>query len=89
MINSLCQKGEVLNCFKLMGKYVNINDRDSLQLAKYYVRDYGWDSKLINLLIYSEGDEEDIVFSINQYKNRVHSIESMYFYRINPALKMK
>ncbi|HLC16784.1 MAG TPA: sugar phosphate nucleotidyltransferase [Thermodesulfovibrionia bacterium] len=68
MINSLCQNGEVLKCFKLIGKYVNINDRDSLQLAKYYVRDYVWDSKLINLLIYSEGDEEDIVFSINQYK---------------------
>jgi hypothetical protein len=77
-MGDLCRNGgEVIKYFKLTGKYVNINDRDSLQLAKYYVRDQLLEKCIISLLIYSEGNEEDITFTINQYK-KSKNIDHIY-----------
>jgi dTDP-glucose pyrophosphorylase len=72
VLNGLCARGENVGAFQLQGRYVNINDRDSLQLAKYYVRDQQFDGCVTTLLIYSEGNEKDIGFTINQYRKSGH-----------------
>jgi len=68
-IDKLCRKDMMVLPFTLSGKYVNINDRDSLQLAKFYERKDIFDRQTITLLIYSEGDEEDIAYTISKYKS--------------------
>ncbi len=75
-IGSLVNEGEKINAFTLKGDYVNVNDRDSLNLAKYYDRNVDFNRKTISLVIYSEGDEEDIQLTINRYKslNRINDI---------------
>lgn len=77
LINNQCCQAEKVRYFKLKGEYVNINDRDSLHIAKYYVRENYFDKNEITLLIYSEGDEEDIEFTINQYK-KAPCIDNIY-----------
>jgi len=67
-IDELCRKGEKIFYFNLEGTYVNINDRDSLNLAKYYERSKNFERNKISLLIYSEGDEENIAFAVRRYK---------------------
>jgi hypothetical protein len=67
-IDEMCHKGEKVLYFELTGTYVNINDRDSLNLAKYYERNKAFERNTITLLVYSEGDEEDIAFTIKRYK---------------------
>jgi len=54
--------------FLLHGSYVNINDRDSLHLAKYHYRDRYFEQYKKALLILSEGDEENISFTIERYR---------------------
>lgn len=68
LLGSLCESGETLKHFPLTGRYTNINDRDSYHLAKYYVRDTILDRASKHLLIYSEGDEPDIAYTIAEYK---------------------
>jgi dTDP-glucose pyrophosphorylase len=64
---SLVEAGEDVRSFTLTGRYTNINTRDSYQLAKYYVRDSIMDDAFKHLLIYSEGDEPDIAFTVREY----------------------
>jgi len=66
-LDELSQRHSV-GLFLLEGKYVNINDRDSLNLSKYYERNNAFSNNEINLLIYSEGIEEEIVYTIKQYR---------------------
>lgn len=67
-LDDLCRQGQKVLYFNLKGTYVNINDRDSLQFAKYHARNKTFDSRTTTLLIYSEGDEEDIPFAIKRYR---------------------
>lgn len=75
-IDELCQNGENVLYFNLTGTYVNINDRDSLNLAKYYERRKYFEQSITTLLIYSEGDEENIAFTIKRFKELelIHNI---------------
>ncbi len=66
-LDKLCRTHTV-GLFLLEGKYVNINDRDSLDISKYYERNNAFSENTINLLIYSEGCEEDIDYTIKQYQ---------------------
>jgi len=68
LVDKCISEGETVRPFEIKGNYVNINDRDSLQLAKYYVREKLVDNISTSLLISSEGNEEDITYTINQYK---------------------
>ena len=68
-IDKLCRKDMTVLPFTLKGKYVNINDRDSLQLAKIYERGNIFDRQTITLLMYSEGNEENIAYAIKKYKS--------------------
>lgn len=67
-IGSLCNTGPGVMCFEMEGVYVNINDRDSLNLARYYERSRNFAATPIGLLLYSEGVEEDIGFTIQRYR---------------------
>ena len=60
-----CHPGKL---FLLHGSYVNINNRDSIHLAKYHDRDRCFDQYKKALLILSEGDEENISFTIERYR---------------------
>jgi dTDP-glucose pyrophosphorylase len=68
-IGELCQKGEKVFSFNLKGDYVNINDRDSLSIAKYHSRSKDFDKRVISLLMYCEGDEQNIEFAVKRYKS--------------------
>ena len=76
-LDSLCRKEPGVRCFEIKGTYVNINDRDSLNLARYYERNITFDENHITLLLYSEGVEENIDFTINRYR-RNRSIDTVY-----------
>jgi NDP-sugar pyrophosphorylase family protein len=67
-IDSLCRnKGDVL-CFEMTGTYININNRDSLNIARYHLRNRAFQENRVSLLIHSEGVEETIDVTINRYR---------------------
>ena len=68
LLNELLIAGERGYFFQLTGTYVNINDRDSLALARHHDRDLHFSSSRKVLLVYAEGDEEGIVFTIERYR---------------------
>lgn len=67
-LNALVKMGKPVGFFELNGTYVNINDRDSLHLARYHDRITHFDQCSASLLICAEGDEEEISFTINRYR---------------------
>jgi dTDP-glucose pyrophosphorylase len=66
-LNELHQAQSTLGFFEIEGTYVNINDRDSLHLAKYHERKRCFEQSAAGLLIYSEGHEANINFTIARY----------------------
>ncbi len=75
-LNSFCSRGQVQH-FALEGYYVNINDRDSLNQAKYHERSVTFHNHSTTLLLYSEGAEKNIDYTINSYRNN-NSIDAIY-----------
>jgi UDP-N-acetylglucosamine diphosphorylase / glucose-1-phosphate thymidylyltransferase / UDP-N-acetylgalactosamine diphosphorylase / glucosamine-1-phosphate N-acetyltransferase / galactosamine-1-phosphate N-acetyltransferase len=75
-IDSLCDRDPGVLCFEMKGTYVNINDRDSLNLARYYERKRTFANNKISLLLYSEGVEQNIGFTISRYRQNpaIHDI---------------
>jgi len=71
-LDDLCRKGERIVPFWLTGCYVNINDRDSLALAKFHDRSHQFEIQRKTLVIYSEGTEDNVSFSIERYKKVPH-----------------
>jgi hypothetical protein len=63
-----CRRVSAGRFFQLAGTYVNINDRDSLALARYHDRDLHFANNRKALLIYAEGDEESIAFTLERYR---------------------
>ncbi|MCB1615799.1 MAG: NTP transferase domain-containing protein [Pseudomonadales bacterium] len=59
---------KIVGYFPLIGTYININDRDSLHLAKYHDRIKNFSHQKISLLIYAEGDEKNIAFTLSRYR---------------------
>ncbi len=72
LLGQLCTRGERIRYFEVVGDYVNINDRDGLQLARYHARQRAMDEIEISLLIYSEGDEQDIRLTLREYAREQH-----------------
>ena len=66
-IDSLCSRDRGVLCWEMEGKYVNINDRDSLNLARYYERTRTFSDNRVSLLLTSEGTEENIGFTVRRY----------------------
>jgi hypothetical protein len=67
LLNELLYAGHKALYFQLTGTYVNINDRDSLALAKYHDRDLQFEQCKKVLIIYAEGNENGIAFTIKRY----------------------
>lgn len=67
-LGALAEGGERLDYFELEGTYVNINDRDSLQQARYNERNRRFNEKRVSLLIYAQGDEENVAFTVDRYR---------------------
>jgi NDP-sugar pyrophosphorylase family protein len=67
-LGDLCDTRQGIGYFELTGTYVNINDRDSLQLAKYHERNQDFAGRSVDLIVYSEGDEENIAFTLSRYR---------------------
>lgn len=76
-LNRLCQQKKTIVPFWLTGCYVNINDRDSLARAKFYDRRYYYSRQRKALLIYSEGTEDNVGFTIERYK-KVEQLDDIY-----------
>lgn len=76
-VDGLCRMEPGVLCFEMTGSYVNINDRDSLNLARYFERKRDFEQNRISLLLYSEGIEQNIEFTIRRYlRNR--SVDQLY-----------
>ncbi|GAB6058821.1 sugar phosphate nucleotidyltransferase [Desulfonatronum parangueonense] len=75
-LGSLVEQGERLDYFELEGTYVNINDRDSLQQARFNERSRLFNEKRVDLLIYAQGDEENLAFTVNRYREakEIHTV---------------
>lgn len=75
-LGGLVESGERLDYFELEGTYVNINDRDSLQQARYHERSRRFDEKRVDLLIYAQGDEENVAFTVDRYREapEIHGV---------------
>lgn len=67
-IDAQCRNRRTVQAFWLTGCYVNINDRDSLAQAKYNERNHYFPTLTKTLLIYSEGTEDNISFTIERYR---------------------
>lgn len=76
-LNETCRQGQAIAPFQLTGNYVNINDRDSLYRANYHERSTHFASYSKGLLIYSEGIEENVGFTIRRYQ-KVSALDSFY-----------
>lgn len=71
-IDSLCRnKGDVL-CFEMTGTYININNRDSLNIARYHLRNRAFSENRVSLLIHSEGVEKNIDVTIKRYRTNTN-----------------
>ncbi|MDC0362951.1 sugar phosphate nucleotidyltransferase [Halioglobus sp.] len=66
-LNAIHQKNVCLGYFQIEGTYVNINDRDSLYQAKYYERIRSFSNSTLGLIIYAEGNEDNINFTVQRY----------------------
>jgi dTDP-glucose pyrophosphorylase len=67
-LNTQLQHGRPMLFFELKGTYVNINDRDSLHLARYHDRINHFADYSASLLICSEVDEDRVAFTVNRYR---------------------
>ena len=76
-LDQMCRQGREIKAFPIRANYVNINDRDSLFQAKFNQRNQLLGRKSIALLIYSEGHEQRIGFSLKRY-GAVEGIEDIY-----------
>ncbi len=69
MLDNIHQANKCLGYFQIEGTYVNINDRDSLYQAKYYERIRNFPDSSFGLIVYCEGTEENIEFTLRRYEN--------------------
>jgi NDP-sugar pyrophosphorylase family protein len=76
-LDKLCSIKPGVACFKLNGTYVNINDRDSLNLARFHERNRSFSTKNISLILYSEGTEDNLAFTVQQYR-KIEAVTSIH-----------
>jgi UDP-N-acetylglucosamine diphosphorylase / glucose-1-phosphate thymidylyltransferase / UDP-N-acetylgalactosamine diphosphorylase / glucosamine-1-phosphate N-acetyltransferase / galactosamine-1-phosphate N-acetyltransferase len=62
-----CKEGKEIKAFPVKASYVNINDRDSLFRAKFHERSVLLARRSTTLLIYSEGHEQRLAFTLRRY----------------------
>ncbi len=76
-LDQMCQEGQEIKAFPVKANYVNINDRDSLFQAKSNERAHLLARQSIALLVYSEGREQRVCFSLKRY-GKAMGIKTIY-----------
>jgi len=67
VLGRLCEKGSRIASFELRGLYVNINDRDALNLARTTVRSHGFETQSLGLALLMKGSVQDTLRSMNEF----------------------
>ena len=71
LLDRMCQQGREITAFTVRANYVNINDRDSLFQAKFNERAVLFARRSIALLVYAEGHEQRVRFTLQRYRKVV------------------
>ena len=76
VLGRLCEAGERVGAFNLRGLYVNINDRDALNLASVLVRAHDFPTCTLGLALMMKGATEDTLRTIDEFRSlgRFHQI---------------
>ena len=76
VLGRLCEAGARVGAFHLRGHYVNINNRDSLNLAGIVVRARDFSTRTLGLALIMKGSIEDTTRSIEEFRafGRFHQI---------------
>lgn len=76
VLGRLCEAGERIGAFHLRGLYVNINNRDSLNLAGIHVRARDFLTRTLGLALIMKGSIEATARSIEEFRalGRFHQI---------------
>jgi dTDP-glucose pyrophosphorylase len=72
VIDRLCAAGGRVAAFELRGLYVNINDRDVLNMAANVVRSQEFDAFTVGLALLTKGTAEDTRRSLNEFRATGH-----------------
>ena len=67
VLGELCAKGARIASFGLRGLYVNINDRDALNLARATMRSHNFDAHTLGLCLLMKGSAENALRSVNDF----------------------
>ena len=71
LLDRMCQQGRQITAFTVRATSVNINDRDSLFQAKFNERAVLFARRSIALLVYAEGHEQRVRFTLQRYRKVV------------------
>jgi dTDP-glucose pyrophosphorylase len=76
VLGELCAKGARIASFELRGLYVNINDRDALNLARATIRSHNFDAHTLGLCLLMKGSAKNALRSVNEFValNRFHQV---------------
>lgn len=67
VLGALCANGAAVAAFEVRGLYVNINDRDALNLAANAVRSVEFDRSTLGLALLMKGDADDTRRTLNEF----------------------
>ena len=67
VLGRLCANGARIASFQLQGLYVNINDRDALNLARSTVRSHNFDAQSLGLALLMKGTVQDALRSVDEF----------------------
>lgn len=76
VLGQLCEAGERVGVFQMRGLYVNINDRDALNLAGIVVRAHDFPTCTFGLALMMKGSAEETSRSVEEFRalGRFHQI---------------
>ncbi len=67
VLGRLCARGARIASFELRGLYVNINDRDALNLARATVRSHNFEAHSLGLALLMKGSVQGTLRSLNEF----------------------
>jgi dTDP-glucose pyrophosphorylase len=69
ILGRLCRNGAQVAPFYMRGRYVNINDRDELNLAGYFVRSRHFEARTLALVLLMKGTANDTVRTLHDFQS--------------------
>ena len=67
VLDRLCLAGAHVGCVELVGLYVNINDRDALNLARITVRSQSFAASTVGLALLMKGNADDTARALREF----------------------